>query len=166
VIRYRLQLDERLFVIHVLCIVACLERSTVGAPIGPRFWRALGRRSVLRLHTSPNKTLPFDSSKPHTLPPSPSANPSGQQPYPVSVTGNSTSTRNPHLKVARPRLRSTATFACRHRRSNPSSPQSPQRQLRYMYSRQIHAFRVEPPPKLQDFRCMRIPRSLHHSTNG
>lgn len=40
------------------------------------------------------------------------------------------------------------------------------RHLRYMYSRQSHAFRLEPPPELQSLRSIRNPRSLHHCTNG
>jgi len=41
------------------------------------------------------------------------------------------------------------------------------RQLWYMYSRQLHAFRLDPPPpKLQSFRSTRNPSTSYHSTNG
>ena len=69
------------------------------------------------------------------------------------------------LLVAHPRLALTATLHAFRPRVQPA-PQSCQRTQEYMYSRQRYAFRVEPPPKLQKFRCMRIPSSIIHQTNG
>jgi hypothetical protein len=50
--------------------------------------------------------------------------------------------------------------------STSTKPGPSQRQLRYMYSPQSHAFRLDPPPELQSFRSIRNPHSLHHCTNG
>ena len=161
----RLQPDERLLVVHVLCIVACLVNQS--QPCNwPQPGAALGARPTGLNSTFLFKNLPSTPPSLDTLTPTPAQTYQANLPFqcpslviaaeepanPPFKSHARDSAEPPHLPVG------TAAATPPHH--------SRLRELRYMYSRQLHAFRVEPPPKLQKFRCTRIPSSSIHCTNG